>query len=832
MTTYRFATRNFKSTPVQHFIVESEDLGGVAPVTIKKPSHHIIILDRSGSMYYDLESLKGTLEKLLTLAEFNDDTQRISLISYSSSGDVKLHFAKVTVGDVMAASSPYLKELRSIRVTGMTCISQSLAMADTLVDDNETTCISLHTDGYANDRSPSQENRDIQAAVDKLKKHPALFVNTLAYNNYCDFNLMASIANQLSGKCLQVKGIKEVYQGLYDTQALLNGGTSPAIRITFKPLDKYVVFMSRSAKKILGSSDDFVVNGLKDSDDKTVYRFVPVTADTYNLPDAPLEVDVLSPIPLAYARAMIAEGNINAAKYAVVTARNDSLLKPHYRALVPSEVATMAADIEPYMFDSSAGSWTTTYGLGESKATVLDVLDVLGTYAKSVKVNVVKLSKSYKRRGLKKVAGVRKDDGTLEVPAVTTVDRNPNELAPLGSVYVNRNTATVNILVVKPVRLVRDLVKSDNGESYTAIDEVAGIALNGLKDFKNYTVVGDGVVCTPILPVQISDKRCFAALSALGVVSGNFDPTAEYDINLGELPVVDFDKSFSVASDELDRLGRLTVMSKILSAVMKESSDAYTVEQLAALKEVYLSGALYFSPPTTNDYTDLSEALATGKVDTRLSYKVELGSPKITALSKLPSANAFLERRFVLTVDGAEVAKPKMTEFLNPKAVWAVKALGPKVKLTAIDELCFPIFASLLGFGSSVGTIIQIGSILESAGADFALQGQVQAVIAKTITGDEAVQILTTARKVIDTTIEGIYAKTVSPLVFFVGATGLVPDEFGCKALTAEAIEAKYPEITLSKDEKEGTFYVLPGDVLMTVFTKGEYFTVSAPKAA
>lgn len=811
---YRFALRNFKGNPIKHYMVESEDLSSQFTTPAKQISHHVIILDHSGSMYYDMESLKGTLEKLLTLAEFNDDTQRISLISYSSSGDVKLHFAKVTVGDVMAAASPYLKELRSIRVTGMTCISQSLALADTLVDDKETTCISLHTDGYANDRSPSQENRDIQAAVDKLKKHPALFVNTLAYNNYCDFGLMASIANQLSGKCLQVRGIKEVYQALYDTQALLNGGTSPAITVGIGKAN-YVVFYSNSAKKILGSADSIQVKGLKDTDDKTALRFTEITATTYMNSIVP-ELPADSRFALLYARAMIADGSINAAKYALVTARNEGLLKTHYKALVPSEVAAMAADIESFLFGCTAGSWTTIYGLGDSKATVLQVLGVLDTFKSSVRVNIDELGKVYKRRGLKKVAGVRKEDGTLVPPVATTVDRNPNAYLPLASVNINRNTATVNILLVKPVRLVKDLVKSEHGETYTPVDEVAGISLDGLKDFKSYTIIGDGVVCTSVLQLKISDQRCFKALADLGVVSGDFNPLAYVELNLGELPVIDFDKSFKVDPDELDRLARLTVLSKILSATVKESSESYTAEQLAALKEVYLSGALYFSPPTTNDYTALSEALATGKVDTRLSYKVNLGSPKITALSKIPSANAFLERRFTLKVDGADVVKPKMTEFLNPKAVWAVKALGPKIKLTTIDELCFPIFQAVLGFGG----------VIPSTGIS-SLDGQIQAVVARTITGDDAVQVFASARKAIDVGIDDIYAKTISPLVFFVGATGLVPDEFGAKALTAEALEAKYSDITLSKDEKEGTFYCIGGGVILTVFVKSEYFTVT-----
>lgn len=814
MTTNSFALRNFKGIPVKYFMVQTEKLDQTAPVAVKKPSHHLILLDRSGSMYYDLESLKTTIEKLLTLAEFNDDTQRISLLSYSSSGDVKLHFAKVTVGDVMAVSSPYLKELRSIRVTGMTCISQSLIMAESLIDDSEVTCISLHTDGYANDRSPSQESRDIQTAVDKLKKHKGLFVNTIAYNNYCDFNLMASIANQLSGKCVQAKGIKEVYNALRDTQALLNGGVAPELWVPTNGTN-YIIFFSHTAGKVIGTSDPvgMTINGLKDTDDKTVFRFTEIGQDRFDGAASP-EVGEGSAIPLAYARAMIAEGNINAAKYALVTSRAEELLLKHYRALVPTEIAAMAADVESTLIDPGVSIMVSVdYGIGGGKATVLQVLDVLVQYVGSIRVDISELTKQYKRRGLKRIAGVRKEDGTLEGPKYSLLSGDSKTKA-VASFDINRNTATVNMLVIDPASLT-------DCATGLAVLEVAGIGLSNLVDYRNYTIVGDGSVCTKILPLRIADKRCVKALVDLMVVPADADPAGRYDIDLGSLPVVDFDKSFSIDADELEHLAGLTVVSKILSAIAKETSEAYTPEQVAALKEHYLSPALYFSGPTTNDYTDLAEALNNGKVDTRLSYKVELGSPKITALSKIPSANAFLERRFTMTVDGAEVVKPKWTEFLNSKAVWAVKALGPKIKLTAIDELCFPIFQGFLGLGGSIPST-----------RNHPLNGQLLAVIDKKLTGDDAVQVLTTTRKAVDQAIEDIYAKMISPLVFFVGSTGLVPDEFGAKALTAEGIEAKFPDIVLSKDEKEGTFYVLPsgtGDVILTVFTKGEYFTVTAP---
>lgn len=816
--TVRFALRNFAGKPVKFFNVDAEDLGSIAQTQVKKPTHHVIVIDRSGSMYSDIDDLKATIEKLLTLAEFNDDSQRVSLISYSSQGDVKLHFAKVTVGDVMKTGSPYLQEIRSIRVTGLTCISQALKLAETLVDDSEVTCISLHSDGYANDRSPSQEQRDIQAAVDKLKARPNVFINTVAYRDWCDFGLLSGIANQASGQCVQAKSIKEVYQALYNTQGLLAGNLAPVVEASIGKAD-YVVFVSTTARKVLGSNQSLQVRGLKEDDEKMVLRFTEVDQAAYNA-STDVEVGHLDTIiPLAYARAALAEGRLNEAKYALVTSRIKGLLKHHYRALVSTEVAAMASDIEWVLFDGPDIEVSSDYGLDQNKATVGDVLNLLNNYRKHVRVNLDLLAKNYKRRGLKRVAGVRRDDGTLEEAKFKLRLPDIQTAVEISGFEFNRNTATINMLTAQKAVLVD---RSTGAE----ITEVAGIKLDNLKDFKNYTLVGDGQVCTPVLPIRIADKRLFRGLADLGVVTGDFDPTVDYQIRLGDLPLVDFDKSFKVDVADFSRLVKLTAVSKILSATLKESSEAYTAEQIAALKEHYLSGALYFNPPTTNAYTDLAEALNKGEVDTRLSYKVEIGTPEITNLGKLPSANAFLERRFTLTIDGEEVKKPKLTEYLNPKAVWGIKTLSARTKITPVDDLLFPIFAEFLGLASPGSS--DLGSVLSNTTVFADGEVDLKALLsAKNLPGDQAVEVLSTVRRSVDQTIDTLNTVLVSPLVFYVGSTGLVPDEFNAKALTAEQVEQRFPAINLSKDEKEGTFFVLPGDLLLTVYTKGEYFTVS-----
>lgn len=804
MNQTKFALYNFSGKPTAFFRVEEETLASDAVTQTRQPSHHIIIVDRSGSMYGDINDLKGTVEKLLTLQEFNDPSLRVSLLSYSSKGDVKIHFAKVTVADVMASNSTYLQEIRNIRVTGLTCISQSLETAATLIDDKDITCISLHTDGYANDMSPSSEARGIQAAVDTLRKRPNTFVNTVAHRDWCDFNLLSGISNQLSGVCIQAKNIRQVYEALHNTTALLAGSLSPVVEA---PIGKasYVMFLSRKAKKVLGSRESMVVRGLASSDDKTIYRLYPVSEAEYEAIPGSLNVDVAA----AYCRTQIAQGNINAAKYALVATRH-KMLTTHARALVASEVAAFASEVEEFLFDQySKYDPFPTYGLPSSGPSVLSVLGVLSQFKNGFRLNLSDFQQTYKRRGLKRVAGVRQDDGTLVEPLYDLVNvLDSSGLAEVSSFDFNRNTATVNMLVTRPGRLVEKATSA-------VIDEVAGVKLDKLRSFNNYTLVGDGQVTSPTLPIRISDKRLHKALVDIGATSGDYSPTETVILNLGTMPVVDYDQSFDIPQDIYGRLLNLTVMSKILSGIVKGESESLTGEQIAELKKYHLTPSLNFSPPTTNAYTDLTEALNRGEVDTRLSYKVEVGSPEITSVSKLKSGNEYLQRRFTVTVGGQEVEKPTLDLFLDPTAVFGLKKLSARTTLDAVDNVSFPVYEAFLGFNPQA--VAQLTGLSINDRSSF-----------ESMSADDRLAYLNQLRSNVDFFIEGIYRSSIIPLAFYVGSTGLVPDSFDAPALTAEQVEQRFPTIKLAKAEKEeGTFFPLSNGLLLTVYVKGEHFSVT-----
>jgi hypothetical protein len=809
----KFALHNLKGNPTTYYLVESEAVS--APTTPgPKASHHIAILDVSGSMYGDMEAVRSTVEKVFTAQEFNDPSQLISLITYSSNPDCRVHFSRITVADVLAPGSLPLREIRSLHTRGLTCISQALEAAEELIHDDEITAISLHSDGYANDPSPFAESQRLLQAAREIAAHPNVFCNTVAYRSSCDFALLTAVANQLSGKCVQATSAKGVYDALVDSQRLLGGRVAPTVEVGLGSAD-FVTFVSKKARKILGGTASLMVRGLSADDDMTAYRYRRVDEAAYAAsPASENDLDAL----LAFCRSNIALGNLNPAKYAMITTRIPDLIGPHVRAMVNAEVASWALAVETLLFRdlTTPVHQSPSYGLSGASTNTLAVLDVLAKHKGSLRVHMPTLLDGYKRRGVKRIPGTRESDGSVTKPDFSTKLRSKEEWVPVSGVEINRDTATVNLRLVQDV----DLVDSAG----TVIPEVAGIKLD-LKDFKNYTLVSDGQVNVGRLQVRTSDKRCFSDLKSLGVAQGDFDPNQGSEIHLADLPLVDYDRPVgSITAQGYDRLLKLTVLQKILNGISGEASEVFTSEQIVELKRHYLTPALYFSPPTTTAHADLKAALAAGEVDVRTSYKVKMGIPSIRSVAELYSGNAYLQRRFTFTGEDGKAAEKPLLSMFSQKGVWGIKALSSRTKLDEIDALTYPIYAEVFGLDSTGA----LKDLLSSIGVD---STSVLDALAHRVTAPDKVgEVLLGVSRQVDAAIEAIYSEDIIPLAFYVGATGLVPDALGAKAMTPDDFVSSHPAVKLSKDEKEAMFYALPGGLVLSVFTSAEHFTTDTAK--
>lgn len=822
-TRSKFTLYNFVGEEKAYYLVDRINLER-SPDNIPKNSvaHSVIIIDRSGSMSADIKALKETLIKLLTLDEYINFQLVVTLISYSSKGDVTCHFQRIPIQEVMKNNSPYIKEIQKIQTAWYTCISQSMQLASSLIQSGELTAITLHSDGYANDASPSSEAKALEQICEQLLSKD-VFVNTIAYSDASDFRLLSKIANTVSGSCIKAGNVKEVYDTIYNTSKLLGSSVAPAIE---EPLVKdydYQVFVSKSAKKLNGSSGTLKICGLKADDDRTVYKYQKITKHSY---------DALTTVPVAqtdesvfaFARANLAEGNLNTAKYALVSTFDATLIERHAKALTNAQVAEFAQDIDLAIFDKSV---VKTHEILNAvkvnpKISLLKLIKILEEHKSSIIVNLKHLQSNYQRKGLKRIAGSRDKDGKLVSPWLKTEYLDNSGYIGMGAFEINRNTATINMLITRKVKLV-------SIEDATQIAEVAGILVTDLNNYNNYTIVSDGELNVKSLLVKINNKKVFDLLKTEGVLEKDgapalaFDFRAEYTIRLDNLPLVPFSDRYGSIDGVFDELAEIRVLSSILSAHLKEESDVYMPEQLEELKRHYLSKNLYINFPTTNEYTDIREALANGTIDSRVSYKIDIGSKNILNEGKLHSANKFLDRMYeAYDRETGEIFQEKPT-FVMAKAeniAFRYKELSSRMKITKVDEFMKPIFDDFIGIEDN-GIV---AAILSKVNADSLLRVLQDKWNSKTVNREELVAAIVTALDKLEQYAERIYREKICPLVFYIGSTGLLPDEMKAIAQTSEEIGSKYGNLQFSKDEQEGMFFEV-GDSIISVYAKNEYYS-------
>lgn len=822
----KFTLFNLLGQPRAYYLVEPHELPrDAAKKDAKSVAHSVIVVDRSGSMYSDLPATKETLLKILTLDEYAQFNLLVTLISYSSEGDVKCHFERVPIREIMKKDSKYQQDIKSIRTSCATCISQGLKMASEKVKDGELTAITVHTDGYANDPSATSEATSLLKICDDMKGKD-VFVNTLAYGNYTDFRLLSRVANAGSGSCIKAGKIADVYASLYSSTKTLGSSVTPPIEVPLEKGFDYHVFVSRSGGRVNGSAETLSIRGLKTEDDAVVYRYRKLSkADYDKLADVPTEQT--SEAVFAFSKGHLAEGNLNTAKYALSSTFDATLVGAHARALTNNQVAAMATDIDALLL-TDPGQLANHTVLDQvpvnKKIPFLTLINLLDVNRGNFVINRKALTEVYVRRGLKRINGTRdKDTGTVTKPWLETEFVSEDEYLPISSFDVNRNTATMNMMLTRKVKLV----PAGGG---APIEQVAGIKLDNLSTFNNYTLVGDGELTVPYLRIKISNKSLFDKLANEGVLEVDGQPAAKYDkdqeytLRLDQLPIVPPFEGTVNLDGVFNELAELKVLSSLCAAHLKEESAELAPEQVEELKKHYLSKSLFLSFPTTNPYAKLEEALSDGSVDTRTSYKIDIGTKSILNLSKLHSANKFLERMYEVTgADGKPMDKPAFEDTLGGDVSYKHKTLSAKTKVTKVDDFMKALFDDFLGLRPNGSAI----KILEAVGAD-----KLAAIVKDRAKGKQPdrkafVEALT-ARKKLEARSEEVFADKLSALVFYVGATGLLPDEVDAKAVSADVLAQKYPDLAFSKDEKEGTFFEV-GDTIISVYAKTEYFSRDKP---
>lgn len=852
MSLSKFTLRRYDGSPVSYHLVDTRSL---PPVTVEATVAHLaLVIDASGSMYGDMAAMRTMTEKLLTIEEFRGAEVLVSLCSYASSGDLQVNFERTPVAEVMKPGSAHIEALRTMRTRGMTCISQALAYAGTLCRPGETTCIALQSDGYCNDRSPTEEKKALTRILADLQRKPDLMVSTIAYRSSSDFVLLDGIAAAMGGRCVQAETSAQVYEVLHDTAKLVAGRGAPAIVLDADGADAQVA-ISLTQRKVNGTTKDLTLRGVQPGDDVLVFRYRTVRKEVYDTDEA---IDLsridqtrsdptamsLSLIPLyAFARAALADGRVNTAKYALVASRDDELLRRH-AARPPATpcLAALAAALDEVLYTPGATrSYRAEPKMDTSKLSLVEVLDLLTREKEHISVDLPAMLSGYHRRGLKYLAASRDENGVLVSNPTRLVPTDNPRTVPIGGFETNLKEATIQLNVCRPAVLVDTWTDA-------SMNIVAGERLS-LFDIRSYTIVADGVVTLQDLPIRIGRKVVHDVLVQGGVLpQAPYDFEATYPLPIADLPVLPWVSELPLPVGAFKRLAELRCLLSMLNACLPGSKKGlvYTEEQRAAFAAKGLSSPTSVSMARTVPYDDRDIAIAQGEIDSYTRYAIELMSPTIPGLEAFWSGNEYLARRLKVFVldsgtrkvqkDGA-LDKPTWPDVFTDGVRLELKPTSARTTYGAEDALQCPILAELTGMSKAFGTPLVLKDILRDTPVEpNILSGLWQIMTMHAVRRQE---VLAKAIEGVKAALDTLYDAYVRPLALSIGCSGLVPDDWKAVPLEGDAVEAKYGFKLADKQRDNGTFYCVPApvgqfeDVIVAVYaTTAWYSTERGVQAA
>ena len=758
------------------------------PSPAPEVTEHIFVVDRSGSMYGDIQDLKSSIEQVLAVESLLNQSVLTTLISFSSHGDVTLHWAGVPAEKVTELSGPYLPELRSIQATCFTGISQGLNLALDQVNKDRTTGITLFTDGYANDPSPSKENKSLEKFVERVQAdYPNVFVNCIGFREWCDWPRMNQISNALSGKCTKAGSFKDVLSSMKDTQALLAGRVRPAIKIPGIQ-NEMILAINRKTGQVNAqpAGKDFVLRGVGQEDLLEV--FTVSMGDKNSM--VPKGVKVIGDgdeyISGALAQAYISLGSIRPAKELLFASGNKTLWEEHQSAMTPSSLAELSTALQKWIISGS----NEDYEMGRNtrpQHNLFHLADAINSLpSKSIGIDTSSFMRGYRRRSIKNIPGTRNPDGTITPPLAKTVKREGARTYIRG-ISFNSSDASVQVDTETAVWVQR---LSDN----KIFQEVEFVSLDGLRDYRSYTLVSSGERNVDILPIEVYTKDAWTAITPFILPSEarEFSPGQKAKISL---------KRFRMEAEETPSADELlakvatrdlaTAKVKILSAMQdKESSSPYTPEQISALKELHLSPALYFSAPSTVHYTNKEEAARLGQIDSFTRYKINFGTLRILSTEDFRSGNALLQRRYTAQTSlGEKIEKPTLAGYLRGDQ-YTLKPPG-KAKDTAADDIMSQ----------------YLDNLVQSS---------------PRMTNDQISESLSQEKKIVNSVNDFFQG-----LVMEIGCTGLIPRELenSMTRYEPEEFEQNFG-VKLGKAEKEGVFFVAGNGLVISVYPETSWYTV------
>ena len=260
-------------------------------------------------------------------------------------------------------------------------------------------------------------------------------------------------------------------------------------------------------------------------------------------------------------------------------------------------------------------------------------------------------------------------------------------------------------------------------------------------------------------------------------------------------------------------------LQRILRSLTSEGSAKYNSKQLAELKKHGITKNLNISFPTCLEYENIDDAINKGKVDIRTSYRIDIGDDIIRSLDGFDAPNKFLERFYRSEANKVVNWPTLLSSTVQVKHRSAAEL--KRLKVSKADEFYKAIVDELLAFTP----YNVVSDILKKIDAEHYLP-VFEDFSTRYFDEQEVIQAFENVLKMLQDYQETLVQKNIGPLVFYIGSTGLLPDDFDGAKLTAKELKQKYAHLEISAKEQDGSFFVLPDDGILSIYPEEIKFSI------
>lgn len=529
---------------------------------VETSTHHIFVIDCSGSMYNELPKIRTDLHNKISTSLKPSDS--VTIIWFSGRNEFGIVIEDWTVNSAMD-----LKKVRDainkyLTDVGLTAFKQPLEEVKRViakVGKNKKDC--LHSMFFLTDGCDNQwSTKEILKAVSELKD--SLNAATIVeYGWYCNRELMSSMAQELGGVHTVSKNFQEYEPYMHKQFTNENKSKRKYVQleetpefgtvfnivdgdvILYTPNDKNEILINVEGEtnifyftkkepsgKLLGDADYFeklYSNGKFKKDDMLTGAYAAMFAfsrkSDYNMVSEVLkftgDVYLIKEKANTFGTQKITE--LEEKFLAAINDEKQRYVKGYDPKAEPAEDAYCVLDLINDLMSDDENAWYPQHESFSYKRTTSKTVSKAGKVAEEDKAKLENLLKENKLSELQDVLDEVKNK---QVPDLEFHYDNPLQPSPISDLVWNETRANLSVQVLYKGYVM--LPKNDYNLPEKFPTQI----------YRNYTLIKDGIIHMYQLPVSLS-KSVFERLQSNGLLAGEtYAPGKIYVLDYSELPVI------------------------------------------------------------------------------------------------------------------------------------------------------------------------------------------------------------------------------------------------------------------------------------------------------